>query len=610
MEYQKFKKRYAFNEDQIKLPITEEKHREILKDLNAEQTKIFEDKKSRAILVLAGPGSGKTKVLVHKIASLITVENHKPEYFLMLAHSRAAVSEFKERLQRLIGNQAYHVDIYTFHAYAAMLQGQKMDDETKLADIIVSTTQMLRNNEIQMPLKTMLVLDEYQDVGQNTYAFIRAIFERMGKEKKIIAVGDDDQCINNFGNDPSDSELMRQYEADFNIVEEEEEEEKGIPSAKYSLLANYRSSPNIVEFANAYIQPLPKRLKSEPLHAVQKETGFISITKSLHPTSLLVHIAHQIDKQTTRCAVLLRSNDEVLTLYSLLVAQGINAKYITGKEGFRVGNLIELQDFLQAWQETKDFEQSKAILDQKYAQSKNLPLVQSVIRRFEEENGDGIVEAHNHFTALFAEYLQLITFEEFERTKADVIVSTMHKAKGKEFETVFLAVNDNFIQTDYDARLLYVAMTRAKKSLHIFTKDALFDRYQHFSDSYTIAKERFAEADKIVLMMGLGDITLGSQAAQRGIHRTHPIAGESVQIEKQFNEDKSVWYRISKNNQTIAVLSKSDKTKERISNTIFQKEQQGYRLLPTCEIEFIVNWKSPEKELFQEVLCKIEMQKN
>ena len=59
----------------------------------------------------AGPGSGKTRVLVHKVAALLLLEDIKPEQFLMLTFSRPAATEFKERLHHLIGNAAYHIDI-------------------------------------------------------------------------------------------------------------------------------------------------------------------------------------------------------------------------------------------------------------------------------------------------------------------------------------------------------------------------------------------------------------------------------------------------------------------------------------------------------------------
>jgi ATP-dependent DNA helicase RecQ len=60
------------------------------------------------------PGSGKTKVLVHKLASLLLMEDVKHEQLLMLTFSRAAATEFKKRLLKLIGNAANYIEIKTF----------------------------------------------------------------------------------------------------------------------------------------------------------------------------------------------------------------------------------------------------------------------------------------------------------------------------------------------------------------------------------------------------------------------------------------------------------------------------------------------------------------
>ena len=60
------------------------------------------DKDSRGIVVAAGPGSVKTRVLVHKLASLLLLEDVKHEQLLMLTFSRAAATEFKQRLMELI----------------------------------------------------------------------------------------------------------------------------------------------------------------------------------------------------------------------------------------------------------------------------------------------------------------------------------------------------------------------------------------------------------------------------------------------------------------------------------------------------------------------------
>ena len=64
--------------------------------LSNKQKEIIEDDKSKYIIVAAGPGSGKTRVLVHKLASLLTLEDIKSEQLLMLTFSRAAAIEFKK----------------------------------------------------------------------------------------------------------------------------------------------------------------------------------------------------------------------------------------------------------------------------------------------------------------------------------------------------------------------------------------------------------------------------------------------------------------------------------------------------------------------------------
>lgn len=86
-------------------------------------------------MVAAGPGSGKTRVLVHKLASLLLMEDVKHEQLLMVTFSRAAASEFKQRLLKLIGNAANFIEIKTFHSYCFDLQG-KIGDLDKSTDII------------------------------------------------------------------------------------------------------------------------------------------------------------------------------------------------------------------------------------------------------------------------------------------------------------------------------------------------------------------------------------------------------------------------------------------------------------------------------------------
>ena len=105
---------------------------------------------------------------------------------------------------------------------------------------------------------------------------------------------------------------------------------------------------------------------------------------------------------------------------------------------------------------------------------------------------------------------------------AKVIVSTMHKAKGKEFDSVYLMVENNFIQDDYQRRLLYVGITRAKENLYIHTQDGCFKTFEIFANDISIIKTTYEEPSSIVFAMGLGDLSLTNKIAIDGINRTNP----------------------------------------------------------------------------------------
>jgi DNA helicase-2/ATP-dependent DNA helicase PcrA len=68
------------------------------------------------LLVIAGAGSGKTRVLTYRVAHLINAVGAKPNEILAITFTNKAAGEMKERLQRLLGRTGQGLWILTFHA--------------------------------------------------------------------------------------------------------------------------------------------------------------------------------------------------------------------------------------------------------------------------------------------------------------------------------------------------------------------------------------------------------------------------------------------------------------------------------------------------------------
>ena len=78
-------------------------------------------------LVIAGAGSGKTKVLTHKIAHLIKDKDVAPWNLLAITFTNKAANEMKERVEKLIGDAAKDMWIGTFHSICVRILRKTID---------------------------------------------------------------------------------------------------------------------------------------------------------------------------------------------------------------------------------------------------------------------------------------------------------------------------------------------------------------------------------------------------------------------------------------------------------------------------------------------------
>ena len=94
-----------------------EKFNNLYAKLNPEQ-KIGVDEIDGPIMVIAGPGTGKTHLLTMRIANILDKTDTAPESILALTFTESAVASMRKNLSEIIGTMAYRVNITTFHGFA------------------------------------------------------------------------------------------------------------------------------------------------------------------------------------------------------------------------------------------------------------------------------------------------------------------------------------------------------------------------------------------------------------------------------------------------------------------------------------------------------------
>src|SRR4030095_4863420 len=94
----------------------ESKFREEYERLNDKQ-KLAVDNIDGPVMVIAGPGTGKTQILATRVGKILLETDSLPENILCLTYTDAGVVAMRKRLLQFIGPDAYKVNIYTFHAF-------------------------------------------------------------------------------------------------------------------------------------------------------------------------------------------------------------------------------------------------------------------------------------------------------------------------------------------------------------------------------------------------------------------------------------------------------------------------------------------------------------
>lgn len=557
-------------ESEIRRNITPKKYKQLFDSLSEVQRRIIDDKISQYIVVAAGPGSGKTKVLVHKLASLLLMEDVKHEQLLMVTFSRAAANEFKKRLIELIGNAAHFIDIKTFHSYCFDLLG-KVGTLDRASAIIKNTVEKIKNEEVEASriTKTVLVIDEAQDMDAEEFELIKVLMEK-NEEMRVIAVGDDDQNIYQWRG--ADSKYLLSF-----ITEKE--------ATKYELITNYRSKSNLVSFTNQFLKTINNRLKEIPIFANQPENGKIKIVHYDNGNLItpLIEDILSTGLSGTTC-VLTHTNEEAFQVTGLLTKNGQQAKLIQSNDGFSLYNLEEVRFFLDELKLSDDvfvisdevWAAAKRNLIEQYKQSSKFEVCYNLIKEFEGAN------TKRKYKSDFEVFIRESNLEDFISMNGETIfVSTIHKAKGKEFDNVFILLDNFDAREDKSKRELYVAMTRAQQTLVIHLNGNYLDNIKTEELERVENNHTFQKPKELVCHLSHKDLYLGYfEFVQHRINKL--MSGDVLTISEEG----------CKNDKRELVL----KFSRRFLETISEKKQSGYEL-KEAKVNFIVYWKSDDSDI-------------
>ncbi|MGI0484992.1 RecQ family ATP-dependent DNA helicase [Pantanalinema rosaneae CENA516] len=598
-----------------KRPSTQEDYDRIIHPLNSIQREIVLSESS-TISVIAGPGSGKTRTIVHRIAYLVKVKRVDPARIIALAYNRNAVRELRLRLQYLVGELASRLRVYTFHGLSLAILGRTVeqtnnesqttqrkarDPNQKFTQLIKDACNFLANNEDeedtgdednQLRISRILgncefiFVDEYQDVAEQEYRLVKLIAglqrevsdQNTFVQTSICVIGDDDQNIYEWRG--TSTQYIRSFQAEYQ-------------AKQFLLTENYRSTEAIIAAANRLIQNNSDRLKhrgDQQVRIDNERTGQgglnIQSLKFEDDNYQAEYIKCQVEKWIKRdgvkpgeIAILARNWQHMDKARALLERRvGIPTYSLKGEDIKLIRNRVT-QLLISALEKKPDLILSKeeSVKDRfenffkRNQRCLSEPTVKTLIKIAEDIDKERGYGSENLSTPISISEIitSIYEFNESPDISIDpdaVLVTSCHGAKGLEFKYVIL-IADGFDyrqdKIESERRLFYVAMTRAKEKL-ILTHSQN-SRFIQESEATPYPIENISiDPPQFVFYVDLspygslvkdgGDINLGYKATRENQDLIKQLQ-EGNQLKIKINRFQNNWGIYTSDNIEIGELS-------------------------------------------------------
>ncbi len=559
---------FAGRTKMLKRATSEQSYQRIVDDLkNDGQERIVSENVEQNMLILAGPGAGKTRVVAHRVAFLLRVKRVKPQAILVLCFNRGAILGLRRRLRELVGEDMNGVTTLTFHGMALRLTGRSLADsgaaksgEVDFGGLIREAVALLKGEKEvlglgEMPARDLLIgrfshilVDEYQDIDGEQYEMVSLLagknLEEGERKLAILAVGDDDQNIYRFRG--ANVGYIRKFAEDYRAV-------------PHYLVENYRSTGHIIAAANCLIANNLDRMKTDrPIQINAARSGMppggnwqsrdpviggrvqqLLTADGGEQASVLLEELRRLMRldsgfDLNSCAVLAREWKDLDRIRTVFERAEIPVSFSWGRsEAFpRLTRIRENAIVLEYLRDNRTAMLTVgsliAFLPKNGAADS---LWQANLRRlledFREETGDGPQPV-----PAIEEYLHE-SLSDQGRAKnlgRGVFLSTVHSVKGLEFDHVFM-LGDSWPErqgqeAEEERRLYYVGMSRARQTLVLYTLDNQANPHTRLlqGDFQAVRRprpaDRYEPTDRRYTLLGLEDLFL-DYAGMR--EENHPV---------------------------------------------------------------------------------------
>ncbi|MEU4146234.1 UvrD-helicase domain-containing protein [Streptomyces parvulus] len=465
--------------------------------LTDEQRRVVEQSWSARVLVTAGAGAGKTHTLVRRLDALCGHEDPEEALeaaeILVLTFSRAAARELRERISRH-GERARRVRARTFDAWAyeVLLRARPDGDWGTVGfdERIAAATREIEKGALEVGDEVPpahVVIDEVQDLLGGRRELVEALLDRYQDSCGFTVVGDAAQSVYGFQiTDPDERAdetgrffdwLRGSYPDD--LVE-------------LRLTQNFRAATPEARVGLGHGPRLQRLTDSEEAVALYDELRDLLVAPANAMGGLDDDYTVQgLRELTDSCAILTRDNQQALVVSGLLHEQGVEHRLRRPLEERPVPYWVA--ELLRSTEATGvDEERFRSLLARvPLPHEPNVDALWTVLRRVARGPGRGVLDLDRLRRAV-AE--GRFPDEAADPENARIVVSTVHRAKGLEFDRVIVltppTVADlrkrygNDLDMPAETRALYVAMTRVRQDLyHLPSPDLpLFRRAGHHHD--------------------------------------------------------------------------------------------------------------------------------